>query len=180
MVVSWALNIDRLQLLHEAALIMAMNFMILFSWTWPSSEWNGPKVYGQIRKFTTLLTFFRINILCLIQQIVVVRIFVYAAWRWALSRDIILVHDRLFFHLIHYWLGVLVICGGACSRRSPYRFCLWELEFSEVVDSIVLWRLLGEWVILLKLLSRRLDCDGNIEVLLLPVAICFFADSIMA
>ena len=40
--------------------------------------------------------------------------------------------------------------------------------------------MLGDWVILLKLLSRRLNRDGNIEVLLLSIAICLFADSIVA
>jgi hypothetical protein len=75
---------------------------------------------------------------------------------------------------------VLIFCGRACSRSSSCIICLWELEFSEVANWIVLWWLFGEMVILLKLLSRRLNRDGYIEVLLLPIAICLFADSVVA
>ena len=95
-------------------------------------------------------------------------------------RNAFLVIGYYFFvYLVNHWLGLFVFCIRACCGTTSCEISFWDLETIVVYDLVIRWRLVGRMVILLKLLLRRLDSDSDIEILLLSVAICLLADTIM-
>ena len=94
-------------------------------------------------------------------------------------RNALLVIGYYFLYLVEHWLCLFVFCAGACCGTTSCEISFWDLETIVTHDLVIRRRLVGRMVILLKLLIRRLDGDCDIEILLLSVAICLLADTIM-
>ena len=95
-------------------------------------------------------------------------------------RNALLVIGYYFFvYLVNHWLGLFVFCSRACCGTTSCEISFWDLETIVTHDLVIRRRLVRRMVILLKLLIRRLDGDCDIEILLLSVAICLLADTIM-